>query len=1676
MIIAKRWKILQIFSILLLIRFSYAQTGTEFWFVVPEVISSSDATNRGRTALEGLHGDRPGVIRLSSLNQPTTVTISRPANPSFKPRIINLGAFETRTDTIQDIDDAENWPPNTVLNKGIFIKATAPITAYYEEASNNNPEIFPLKGNNALGRLFYIPSQNEFRNQRGSAAFDIVAIEDNTTVKITLANRVRGAHVSVTTPAYQKGDVITVVLHRGQTFSCRAVVGTGVASLANKLTGTKIESDKPIAVVYTDDSIITGTSGWDLVGDQLVPVSVVGTEYIAVTGRENYGKEVIYVTSTQPDTRIYVNGSSTPVAVLAQAGSTFSIKMNVNDVATYVRADKPVYAVHLSGISTPTSTGGEQGDAVLPPINCTGTNSQRFVRTTGLTFSIMLLTKNGNQDGFRLIVPRSTVFHTFMDTLDILSASSFREVPGTNGEWVAARFDFPTGDTRIPHGSNRASQIINTKGLFHMGMLNNVGASATYGYFSDYSPINLPENLLAVEGEPVILAPTTSNSYAGELFKWFHNGNLIDSVSRSIVVSDSGIYKLEYNAPGCPILEDSVKIRFVKRPTFELWNGKRDTTVCQNTSLAVTVQIPPDDTLKANTHYAYEWFDLQTNQRISQNQTLMLQNRSSGTFRYRIKVTDFSTSAQAFRNDTITVTVRPAPQAGLGLQDTICFYNLPYTFRANPADSLNIYAYRWNHSFTDTFSYFTTYQQNTSIITVPLEIKNVITGCKTDTFARLWVELNTGFIPQFDLGERVQFVEKSSAPFLLRTTSFPTNIGFPPRYEWRWLENSNFFISTHQNPFTNPLAINVDTTLRTVMTYTLTAISGSSSVIGPNLTNVKPFCQTIDTVSIVIYQAPRVKLPADTTFCNGSIDTLIISNLDTTNLPSVRYLWSTGDTVSQIRYVPTANKTDTVVLTVIDTFLGRTFSVSDTMFIRSVSPPVFFLNDTLLERSRVPFVLNARHVSHSSATAYRWNSDSLRNRDTLMMDIDVPSYSVYTVWVVATDYSTSARCSSSDTIRVEIFERPRLPWDTIIGVCEGGFPVVLRGRDRSHSTSIQYYWDNYRGVDSLVIYHPDTVELLLRDTAFSVPIESKTRFYVSELPFYKVSLMDTIVERSSLVKLQVDSVDLFHRVMWRRIGDTTYWGHCFAMEINTDYPKYTQLQYEVLSINTNLNASCAFRDTVKILIYEKPIVFLGNDTVVCKDTSPLLLTNKRSELPQNSNLRYVWQDSIISSTYTFYPNKSQFIVLTSIDSLIPGERAQSRDTIRIEVKTLPIVYLGGDTLIWRDLEPILIRNYFYQPDVTYEWNHGAGGYQTSISRNFLQDTVLKLILKATDNWKCVSSDTLNLYILYRPLINLPFRDTVVCSDNFPFFISSIALQDSQNLYYQWLKDQKPIGNRASLVVDDTGKYEIVVSDNRYSPPRFYKDSLVIKGRSSPRPTIFSSRQEQVIKGICENETDILSVYPAFRQYRWNTGDTTPTLRISAQVNTYAVTVTDEYSCKGVDSIDVQAIYPLPKLNFPHFVEPLCENGFYEISINQPNITTVQWSDGISGMKRTFEENGQYITVLTDTNGCQGIDTIEIWYKCLNEINLPDAFTPNGDGINDVFEPLGKNILRYEMTIYNRWGEVMFYTNKSEGWNGKWAGSPVSSGTYFYKIFYEIQYGKERKVGNKEGAVIVLDTN
>lgn len=424
----------------------HAQIDSLFWFAAPNLADN--------------HGDRPILLRMAAQDSAATVVISQPANPAFTPIVTRLAANTAASvDLTPWIDLIENKPANTVNKKGLLIRSTARISAYYDIANRLNGDMFSLKGRNALGTAFYVPFQNVWRNNNHTSSIDIVATRAGTLVTITPSRDMVG---------HKAGIPFDIVLNEGETFTCEAASVAG----AGHLGGTFIKASKPIAITTHDDSINPGIGACrDTAGDQLIPDKKAGKDFIVVRGYLDV-PDNFYVLATQNNTLVWVDGQ---VVDTLAAGQQYRHVLAAN--TAYVTTSQPVHLFHISGF------GCEVGGAVIPTLTCTGSASVSITRATTQFLSVSIVAPTAITGSF-----------TFGGRTDIITAALFQPVPGTQGAWSYLRL--PLSVAQFAVGS--AATIRNSAGYFHLGFIHGDRSSTTrYGYFSAFS-----EGGIEVEASP----------------------------------------------------------------------------------------------------------------------------------------------------------------------------------------------------------------------------------------------------------------------------------------------------------------------------------------------------------------------------------------------------------------------------------------------------------------------------------------------------------------------------------------------------------------------------------------------------------------------------------------------------------------------------------------------------------------------------------------------------------------------------------------------------------------------------------------------------------------------------------------------------------------------------------------------------------------------------------------------------------------------------------------------------------------------------------------------------------------------------------------------------------------------------------------------------------------------
>lgn len=545
-----------------------AQIDTVFWFAAPWV-TPDHAYNI------------PMAFRISTFGNTTTVRIKQPASTYDTTFTVGPNTIFSKFVT-HIVDSLESKPANQVINRGFRITSDFPITVVYEFLSQtgNNPETYSLKGMNGMGTEFITPFQTLMRNRtlggdlngdgvttQPYSYFSVVATQNNTTIWITPRCAVVGGHPANVT--------YSVTLNAGQVYTCQNVTQFSNVPGQN-LGGSIVVSDKPVSITVNDDSVSPYASPnggcYDLMGDQIVPVDVIGKEYIVIKGQLNsVSNESLFAVATQNFTTVTITSATGTTTQMLNKGDTKSHLIPATDSLTYIVADKPIYLIHMSGY------GCELGQAILPPLNCAGSNQVSFTRTNAQGYFLNLLCPSGAEGAFLL-----------NGNPTLVPASAFRPVPGTAGAWMGAQIQYTTG--QIPVGT--AMLLTNSVADFSMGVFN--GGTSTgcfYHYMSSFvrkvftsagndvsictslNPINLTGSVSGGAISGIWTTPDGTGSFGSPT-------SLLTNYTPSPSDTTKPFITLILTSTGnCNPVSDTMVIYFNKSPIV---NAGGNTTICKN--------------------------------------------------------------------------------------------------------------------------------------------------------------------------------------------------------------------------------------------------------------------------------------------------------------------------------------------------------------------------------------------------------------------------------------------------------------------------------------------------------------------------------------------------------------------------------------------------------------------------------------------------------------------------------------------------------------------------------------------------------------------------------------------------------------------------------------------------------------------------------------------------------------------------------------------------------------------------------------------------------------------------------------------------------------------------------------------------------------------------------------
>ena len=212
--------------------------------------------------------------------------------------------------------------------------------------------------------------------------------------------------------------------------------------------------------------------------------------------------------------------------------------------------------------------------------------------------------------------------------------------------------------------------------------------------------------------------------------------------------------------------------------------------------------------------------------------------------------------------------------------------------------------------------------------------------------------------------------------------------------------------------------------------------------------------------------------------------------------------------------------------------------------------------------------------------------------------------------------------------------------------------------------------------------------------------------------------------------------------------------------------------------------------------------------------------------------------------------------------------------------------------------------------------------------------------------------------------------------------------------------------------------------------------------------------------ICEGESQILTALGSHPSYEWSTSGSQASVEVAPSTSEgYWVIPVSEEGCKGDTAFTWVEVYPLPLAIFDFTPE----NGILPVAVQFEDqslfYSKLFWDFG-NGFtstefdpKHVYTREGRYRVSLEATNKAGCYDTTSVFINIQNPyIHVPNAFTPNGDGINEEFFYVSRGYDDILIQIYDRWGKLIVESHDLNfKWDGTKDGVSVQEGVYVYKL-------------------------
>ncbi len=270
----------------------------------------------------------------------------------------------------------------------------------------------------------------------------------------------------------------------------------------------------------------------------------------------------------------------------------------------------------------------------------------------------------------------------------------------------------------------------------------------------------------------------------------------------------------------------------------------------------------------------------------------------------------------------------------------------------------------------------------------------------------------------------------------------------------------------------------------------------------------------------------------------------------------------------------------------------------------------------------------------------------------------------------------------------------------------------------------------------------------------------------------------------------------------------------------------------------------------------------------------------------------------------------------------------------------------------------------------------------------------------------------------------------------------------------------------TITVNSAGTYSVTVTNecgDEVAITNFVLEALEDGKQVEPTQTIT----------LCPGDDIVLQGSPNADAYTWSSGETTQSITVLSPGD-YTVTAT--FGCAEIVRPFVVNARNIPAVSLQIAGgQTPCAGEAVTLNAVSPDATAFLWSTGATTASIQAQAGETYSVTASNACGERSASQQIPIANCCN-IYVPNAFSPNGDGFNDVFFPFfsGCDITNYRFTVFSRWGEKVFDSETpGEGWNGDFKGKIMPSGVFVWQLTYQLNTAEGLSPELRAGDVMVV---